>query len=264
MHHGTYRLRDWPPSWEQSLTAACLWAEGAACRRSAARLWELGCEDAPIEIVSGARALSSKGVTVHHSDLLPTCDLTRHRGIPTTTPSRTLIDLGAAASPAVVERALEAALRLRLTTAWHVVTRLDDLGACGRNGVGVIRAVLRVRDPRLAPTESELEARLWEIIASSHLPLPVRQATITDKNGRVGRHDFVYPDHRLVIEAQSVRWHLSQDRWRRDMERRNRLMLAGWKVLEIGWQDVIRRPRQVIKLVESALFNVVVENRPSP
>jgi very-short-patch-repair endonuclease len=99
-------------------------------------------------------------------------------------------------------------------------------------------------------------------MASSHLPLPERQSTIEDKDGTVGRHDFVYPGHRLVIEAQSARWHLSQDRWRRDMERRNRLMLAGWKVLEIGWQDVIRRPRQVIRQIEAALFNVSVEKRP--
>jgi very-short-patch-repair endonuclease len=178
-----------------------------------------------------------------------------------TTASRTLIDLGAAAPTAEVERAFEAAIRLGLTTPWHVVSRLDELAACGRNGVGVMRTVLRRRDPRLAPTESELETRLWELLADSHLPVPERQYYVADRDGVIGRHDFVYPEQRLVIEAQSARWHLSQEAWRRDMDRRNRLTLAGWRVLEVGWQDIVRRPRKVLTTIESALFNVVVENR---
>ena len=261
VHSGTYRLRESAPTWQQSLMAACLWAQAAACRRSAARLLELGCEDAPIEVVSPHRARRARGVVVHHTDTLPACDLTRRHGIPVTSASRTLIDLGSAASRFAVERAFEAALRQGLTTPWHVVSRLDQLGACGRNGVGVIRSVLRNRDPRLAPTESELESRLWEILSTSHLPLPVRQCIITDADGLIGRHDFVYLDHRLVVEAQSARWHLTHEKWKSDMDRRNRLVLSGWKLLEIAWQDVIRRPRQVVQRIETALFNVVVEKR---
>ena len=174
-------------------------------------------------------------------------------GIPITTASRTLIELGAVVDSRVVEAALEAALRQGLTSIWHLIGRLDALGKSGRSGTAAIREVLRDRDPRLAPTESELEMMLWQVIVASGLPLPARQFNIHDDDGFVGRADFAYPAAFLVLEAQSARWHLSRSSWLSDMERRNRLTLAGWRVLEIAWKDVVRHPRQVVQRVERAL-----------
>lgn len=65
--------------------------------------------------------------------------------------------------------------------------------------------------------------------------------------------DFAYPERRLVIEAQSIRWPTSQERVLSDMERRTRLMLAGWRVLEIPWRDVVRRRRKVVERIARAL-----------
>lgn len=255
LYPAVYRLREVGPSWQQALMAGCRWAgpAAAASHRAAARLHGLGLEYAPTEVVLDARKKAPRSLKLHCTEALPAQDVTSVEGIPATTASRTLIDLGAVTSVQVVERALESALRQGLTSIWHLIGRLDELGKPGRNGVGAIRTVLRARDPRLAPTGSELETMLSALISRSHLPNPQRQFNISDADGFIGRTDFAYPAQFLVLEVQSARWHLEKDRWLSDMERRNRLMLLGWRILELPWQDIVRRPLQVIERIDAAL-----------
>lgn len=254
-HHGLFRIEAYPRSWEQEVMAACMWGgDGTvASHRAAARLLGLGIEWAPVEILRTTRTRAPAPIKAHHTDTLEPVDTSRAQGIPVTSPARTLIDLGAVARRPVVEGAFEAALRLRLTSVWQLIDRLDVLGKPGRRGTATIRQVLRQRDPRLAPTASELESLLWQIISASRLPLPERQFHIFDRDGVIGRVDFAYPEHRLVIEAQSVRWHTPQERLLSDMERRTRLMLIGWRVLEVPWRDIVRRRRTVVERIDQAL-----------
>lgn len=244
--------------------AACLWAgpTAVASHRSAARLHGLGIDQAPTEILMPGRKKAPRGILLHATDTLDPCDVGRVQGIPVTSTSRTLIDLGAVVSQPVVERALETALRLGLSSIWHLIGRLDALAASGRNGIGVIREVLRERDPRLVPTASELESMLWQIIDRSPLPRPERQFSIWDRDGFIGRCDFVYPADVLVIEAQSAQWHLERRRWLSDMERRNRLTVAGWRVIEISWVDIVRHPESVIRRLDELLRVTTVAFRP--
>lgn len=255
IHPGVYRLREIRPTWQQALMAACKWAgpTSAASHRAAARLLELGVEQAPTEIVLTRSKKAPRSIKLHCTDTLPPGDVTHVAGVPVTTASRTLIDLGAVTSAVTVERALESALRQGRTSIWHLIGRLDELGKPGRRGVATIRAILRARDPRLVPTASELESMLSQLIAGSHLPSPERQFNIYDDEGFIGRTDFAYPAHFLVLEAQSARWHLEKDRWLSDMERRNRLMLLGWRVLEVSWRDIVRKPHEVIRRIDAAL-----------
>lgn len=258
IYPATYRLREVLPTWEQSLAAACAWAgeDAVASHRAAAQLLGLGVENAPIEIYAPTRRKKPAGIQVHHTDLLERCDVTRVDGIPVTTASRTLIDLGAVAHRFQVESGLEAAFRSGASSPWYLVDRLDAVGKPGRRGTATLRSLLRERDPRLAPTESELETRLWQIIDRSGLPLPERQFQIWDTDGPIGRVDFAYPRERWVIEAQSAAWHLAKSVQVKDIERRRRLTLIGWRVLEVHWQDVVRRQRVVADLIRRALFDL--------
>ena len=263
LHPGVYRLRECSSSWEQSIMAACVWGGHGtvASHRAAARLLGLGLEQAPVEVIAPTSTRSRKPMVIHRTDCLPRIDVTSVRCIPVTTASRTLVDLGAVAPLATVERALEAALREGLTSLPYLADRLDQLGKPGRRGVGKLRRALRERDPRLAPTESELESLLWQVMCREGLPLPERQFCIYDATGLIGRVDFCYPSERLVIEAIGLRWH-SGDRVLADGERRNRLVLAGWRVLEFPWRDVVRRRRVVAQQIRAALRATVVANRP--
>jgi very-short-patch-repair endonuclease len=255
-HPGVYRLSTFPTSWEQALMAACLWGGPGtvASHRAAAQLLGVGIEHAPVEVWLPPHTRPRNGIVSHCTNRLERCDVTRIQGIPVTTAARTLIDLGAVCKQRVVEAALEAALRERLVTIWKLIERLDEVGCRGRRGTATIRRVLRQRDPRLAPTESELENMLWSLIRHAGLPLPVRQFVISDGDGVIGRVDFAYPSHKLVIEAQGARWHLmDHQKWHSDAERRTRLTLVGWRVLEVSWKDIVRTRRKVAERIRLAL-----------
>ena len=254
LYPGVYRLREIAPSWEQAVMAACRWGgpTAVASHRAAACLLDLGIERAPTEIVLDRNKKAPASIKLHVTDTLPRKDITTVRGIPTTSATRTLIDLGAVVPPATVEKALEAGLRQGRTSIWHLIERLDELGKPGRRGVATIRNILRSRDPRLVPTGSELESMLSVLIANSHLPAPERQFNVYDDQGFIGRTDFAYSAHFLVLEVQSARWHLEKERWLSDMERRNRLTLLGWRILELPWSDIVRTPHKTIERIDAA------------
>ncbi len=232
-----------------------------ASHRAAARLWRLGLDQAPIEVIAPNSTRAAGRVVVHRTDTLLPVDVASVHGIPVTSATRTLVDLGAVVGMPVVDRALEAALREGLTSLPYLADRLDLIGGPGRRGAGTLRRVLRDRDPRLVSTESELESLLWQLIARSDLPLPERQYRVYDDDGLIGRLDFCYPVERLAVEAIGLRWH-SGHRVLADGERRNRLVLQGWRILEFPWRDVAHRRSLVVRRIHVALSATVVGTRP--
>lgn len=69
----------------------------------------------------------------------------------------------------------------------------------------------------------------------------------------MGVVDFAFPASCLAIEADGYRWHSGRVHWEHDRERRNRLTLAGWRVIHVTWSDLSRRPEAVIETVRRAL-----------
>jgi predicted transcriptional regulator of viral defense system len=173
---GVYRAAGVPQSWHQSVLSACFWVgpDAFASHRTAAALWSLeGFAPGAVE-VSTTRRMQRIGITLHFS-AIPECDRARVTPIPVTNVSRTLLDLGAVAGREIVEAALDDALRRRLTSLERLVTRLEDLGGKGRRGAAVLRSLLEERDPKNAPPESVLEARLIGLLRRARLPEPARQ-----------------------------------------------------------------------------------------
>jgi very-short-patch-repair endonuclease len=69
--------------------------------------------------------------------------------------------------------------------------------------------------------------------------------------GRV--RDFYWPHRRLVVEADSYRWHRSPSALNDDRERDVELTLAGYRVLRFTHEQVTRRPRYVVRALRMAL-----------
>jgi len=175
VHCGVYSLA--PPELltrdGRSLAAVLACGPGAVLsHRSAADLLELRATDrSRIEVtVLGKARRGHRGVQAHRSRTLdPARDVIAIRGIPVTTPSRTVLDLADVLPIRGVERALDQA-----EIAWRL-----DLGALedqlrrnhGRHGAGALRALLtRRREPAL--TANELEERMLAICRESGLPRP--------------------------------------------------------------------------------------------
>ena len=124
-------------------------------------------------------------------------------------------------------------------------TRLAALARDVRGaGAAGVRRVAVHADPRAAnPFESGLRAIAIGVSGLNVVP----QVQVGD-----ARPDLVDTDLRLVLEADSFRWHGGRAQLRRDAHRYNRLVLDGWLVLRFAWEDVMSGGEEVRKrLVEA-------------
>jgi very-short-patch-repair endonuclease len=173
-------------------------------------------------------------------------------GIPTTTPTRTLVDLAGVVPPDVLEDALDDALRRRLTTLSRMRRKLDELGRQGRPGTAVMRKLLAVQDDGEPIPQSVLETRFMRLLRQSGLPTPRRQYPIRAA-GNVFVVDFAWPEAHVAIETDGYRWHSGRARWAQDLARRNALTALGWRVIHVTWADVEARPHDIGETIRTAL-----------
>lgn len=189
------------------------------------------------------------GVRVEQSLALPGHHVHVAGGIPCTTMARTLFDLCGDVHAARAERALDTALSRKLVTRASLCRVLDDLAQHGRAGTVLFRTLLEERTEDYVPPESELEARLIEVVRRFGLPVPERQVDLGDDVGWIGRVDFVFRGARLVVEVDGAEFHDGVLDRRRDADRDARLAAAGWFVLRFRWDDVVNRPAAVARSI---------------
>ncbi|CAN5681479.1 hypothetical protein BH24ACT26_BH24ACT26_21460 [soil metagenome] len=176
---------------------------------------------------------------------MPRCDVTTIGGIPATNVSRTLVDLCAVVDEETVEIALECALRNHMTTIRRLQWRLEEIGGRGKPGCSVLRRLLAQRGAGTSPTESGLETRFARFVRRSRLPEPERQHVVKEGRELLARFDFAYPGAGLGIELHSYRYHSGRRAWLRDVERNQRLVRLGWRVLYVTWEQVVRHPEDL-------------------
>jgi very-short-patch-repair endonuclease len=192
----------------------------ALSHESAAGLWAIlpRCP-AMIHVSVPARVLRRPpGIRVHRRSRLDPPDLTRHRGIPVTTPIRTLVDLATRLGRGALEAAINEADKLNLVDPEGLRSALDALA--GQRGVPALRATLDRRTFTL--TDSELERRFLPIARRARLAKPQTQKLV---NGF--RVDFYWPDLGLVVETDGLRYHRTPAEQARDRTRDQAHAAAG-------------------------------------
>jgi very-short-patch-repair endonuclease len=257
VHPGVYRIGGAPKSWRASLLASC-WAVRApavASHRSAAALWGLpgGRTDIVEVTCHRARRAFVDGLVVHETKLLLPEDVVEIDAIPATTVEQTLLGLAAVVSPTVVEMALDHALRRELTTKTALDTFVRRKKARRRNGIGVLRELLRLHDPLGGISESAMETRLKRLLRDHGVPTPVFQHVIRHDGRFVARADAAYPDLRIAIEFDSYEHHTGKLALVRDTDRRNELMRLGWQTVTFTAADLRRDGGEAIRALRAAL-----------
>jgi len=250
-----FRLPGNPPSWRQSLTAACLaWGDGAVIsHRAAAALWRLaGFDPGSVELTVPRNRRRPEPGVIHRHELRQS-DVSIVDGIPVTSVARTLIDLASVCGPEEVEEAIDDAMRRGIVSLALLRRRLAEIGRPGRPGLVAMRGLLDARDRNAAVPGSVFERRLLRILQRARIPTPVLQHEIRDGKGLVGIVDFAFPAARLAIEADGYRWHSGRVRWDQDRARLNRLTLLGWRVIHVTWTDIMRDPARAADAVRKAL-----------
>ena len=198
---------------------------------SAAAAWELrpsggGAIHVTVRGHSGRKR--RPGLRVHRSITLTAGEVIVHRGIPITTPARTIVDLARTLKGRQLEHLVDLADQRQLL----------DFDVLRQAPPASLRAVLKRYAP--APTRSELEERFLALCDDHGLPRP-------ETNSYVEHYevDFVWRARRLIVEVDGYAYHRSPRAFETDRERDVVLTLAGWRVMRFTWRHITERARWV-------------------
>ncbi|MEA2291007.1 MAG: hypothetical protein QOF17_27 [Solirubrobacteraceae bacterium] len=250
IHRGVYSVGHRVLGVEGRWMAAVLvcGADAVLSHASAAAAWDLRPAAAAIDVTVPLRCrVRRPGIRSHRSGTLTADLVTAHRGIPVTTPARTLLDLAAiGVRGRPLERLLDRAELLRLVDFADVRAALDRHP--GRPGAAALGALLSRYAAGSTVTRSELEERFLGLCDRYALPRP-------DVNRRIDggiEVDFLWPGARLVVEVDGYAFHRSPTAFEEDRARDVALVLAGYRVLRFTWTQVTRRPAEVARALRRA------------
>lgn len=240
VHRGVYAVGHRSRTAESRWLAAVLAAGPAAvlAGRSAAALWGIRSEThARVEVIATAgRRLG--GIDAVRRRLEPD-ERTTSRGIPVTTPMRTLLDLAATLDAGSLERALREAEYLRLHDGITLARLLARHPTAG--GTRTLRRIVREAELGRGRTRSELEERFLAFVAAHSLPRPRVNDRLEVGADRL-EVDCHWPPARLVVELDGRAAHATRAAFEADRRRDRRLATAGWNVIRITWRELHHRP----------------------
>jgi very-short-patch-repair endonuclease len=250
---GTHCLRfaGHPDSWHQALKVGLLdLGDGAlVARRSAAALVGMdGFEEGPTEFLvpRSLRGRLTAG-SVRSARAVPHIDRIVVDGLACTSGARTIVDAAADLTLPELQRAIDSALRLGLTSEQFLRRRLTALRHRGREGV---RLLDRALDG--AGGHSWLERRFLAVVRRAGLPAP-RCQQVHRVGGRfVARTDFSWEERRTIAEVAGHATHVTREQRRRDAQRHAELSLLGWLVLTFTYEQVVDEPAAVIAILRRA------------
>ncbi len=206
----------------------------------------LGRLDGAVDVtVAGTRRTNRLGIRLHQVPTLLRVEVRVEGRLPLTSPARTIVDMARLATPRQLERMIAEGHALGLVSEAELVVQLRR--SQRRPGIPKLRAVLaEVTGPPL--TRSEAEERLLGLIDRAGLPRP-------EANARVAglEVDLLWRAERLVIEVDGYAFHSSRSAFERDHERRQRLVLAGYRALGFSWRQIVEKPAQTIARISAAL-----------
>jgi len=162
-----------------------------------------------------------RGISVHRSRTIHAADATHRDRIPVTTALRTVLDLR----------------RVLPRKQWEAV--VDQ--ARGK-GVPVDDLIDE------APTRSVLERRFLRLCRCHRIPAP-------KVNVRIGRFvvDFLWPEHRIVVEVDGYKFHGGRQSFEADRERDAELAVQGYRVLRFTYRQVTEEPAKVAARLSALL-----------
>lgn len=250
LHRGVYAVghRALPPlACEMAAVLACWPGALVSHGSAAASIWRLIERRDEIVDVTVPRAYRRRrpGLRIHRSQLLEVEDVSVMRGIPVTSPARTIVDLAESAPDRDLERAFDEAITRRLATTASIVAAVQRMN--GRRGTRRLKALLD-RNEEPAFTRSEAEERFLTLVRDAGFPHPA-------VNQPIGRHtvDFVWRDRRLIVEIDGFRFHSTRTAFERDRVRDAELTAAGFRVIRITWRQLEVEPLAIVARVAQAL-----------
>lgn len=207
--------------------------------------------DSRIHVVSWDRARRPRrpGIIAHGGGR---ASVTRVDGLLVTTPAQTWLHCSRSLSLNDLVVLGDAMLRRKNpATSLPALRRIAE-ETSKTHGVVQARAALALLRPG---TDSSMETRTRTILVNAGLPCPAVNVNALDQHGRfLALPDMSYPELRIAIEYDGDIHRTDQRTWRRDVERRQRLEDAGWRIITVTADDV-RDPARLIDRVRAAIHS---------
>ncbi len=213
----------------------------ALSHRSAGALYGI-CEERPgrIEVSCTSRRETERQRVRVRSGTLRASEIIRRRRIPLTTPARTLVDLATELTPGRLERAVNEADKYGVIDPEALRVALD--GYRGQPGVRPLRSLLD-RDTFVL-SDAELERLFLPLTREVGLPLPLTKEMV---NGF--EVDFFWPELKLVVETDGLRYHRTASAQARDVLRDQAHTAAGYARLRFTHHQVKYEPQHVRRVL---------------
>ena len=236
-------------------TLAC--GEGAfvSHRSAAALMGLLDRAPASVDVIApGQRGRKIDGVHWHGVRAPRPWEIGSFDGVPCTSPARTLVDLAGEVGMRTLRSCFERAAARKLLDVEAIELAM---GSEPRRGMPDLRALLDEWQPAatIAATErlkSSLEAKVLPLLARQGLPAPLCNAPVELVSGRI-EVDFLWPEQRVVVEADSRDFHATDFAFERDRWRDRELMRVGFSTLRVTRRQAEREADEVADAIRLKL-----------
>lgn len=197
------------------------------------------------------RGRSPERVAAHRDGSLQPIDTTSLHGVPCTSVARTLLDFAAVAPEWKVRKAVAEAEVLRILDKRKLRALLKR--SRRRRGVARLRLILDTIHPQTKRTRSELERLFLKMCEKATVPEPEVNVWLAAPDGKRYQVDFLWRDSKLIVEADSRRFHDTDSAFVANRKRQQQLELAGWRVSSCSWEEVEQEPRRLALTVQGLL-----------
>ena len=249
MHHGVYAVG------HSVLTVRGRWMSAVLAggpgavlsHASAAAFWELRRSSAVlIDVTTRRTGRARRGLRIHRPRTLRPDETTIKDGIPVTTPARTILDLAATLQAAHLESVLDRNEILELTNypALAALARARP----GHHGAHKLLETLRRYDAGANLTRSGLEVLFRQVCHDHGLPQPRVNTTVEGKEV-----DFLFEHARLIVEADSWRYHKTRRAFDADRARDARHLERGHRTVRFTDRQVDSDPTAVARTLRTLL-----------
>ncbi|MFZ4485077.1 MAG: DUF559 domain-containing protein [Candidatus Nanopelagicales bacterium] len=252
-----------------------------ASHRSAALLLQLPWNDDPIATYLDQRLgrvaiveLTQPGVGRRqprirlYPGIIPDDQRTLSLGMPGTSVARTCLDLALQLPPGQAIAILDVGLRRlvsddnrgidvrqavqsaasRATATAHLARILGQMSA--RKGVAGLSTLIPFADPA---AESHLESLSRWQMHRHRVPPPRCGVPVTGDDGKTYWADFVWPDAKVIGEADGGVKYETRDVLIAEKRRQESLERAGWLVIRWNWFEAVVAPTIMVRRIQEAL-----------
>lgn len=241
--------------------------ESVVSHRSAAALLRL-VDRAPkvVDVISpGTLGRKIDGIRAHLVSRPEKSETGTVDGIPCTSPARTLIDLAGCVTGRTLRSAFERAASKRMLD----LDAIEAVGYDRRLGAGTLRALIHEwRDAapiaKRSRLKSPLEAMVLPLLARDGLPRPRANVPVELAGGSRIEVDFLWAEHRFVLEADSRDFHGAHAAFERDRWRDRELMRVGFSTLRVTRLQAEQEPEAIADTIAVRLTAAISDSAPSP